>query len=290
MLIKTDSTQKQIIQRDLIEKTRDFDNAVLRENTKREADTMAADGGGMDITSAEQRMGRSMSAWTFQQKLQKIREFLVFEKSNADPSITGIYIQSRTYDPALYRGRLMFVCGMGSAMMPEFSIIETEEYEVPTINGPVMQRRMKCETRGWRSVLAALLKARILSAHDVEKNFQISLGKESERWHDACEGGVIQIYSKLTEETNGGKDQRGTDSGRGSGAAPDDGRSGEPGVGPVHASAVHGHDTGIAEARRRDDSRESGGGEASATGDAANDRSGEDRDGESAAASGELLA
>ncbi len=286
MLIKTDSNRNPILARDLVEKTRDFDDAAARDNAKREADTMTPDKAGMDITDAEQRVGRSMSAWTFQQKLQKIREFLVFERSNADPSITGVYIQSNVYDPNLYKGRLVFICGMGSGVMPEFSIIETEEYEVPTANGPVIERRMKCEVRGWRSVLAALLKARILSAYDIEKNFHVSLGKDSQRWQQVCEG-RIEIVSMEAE--NVGQDQGTPDTERRGSDPRDDGQPRQLSGSDADRSPDDRNHQGITEAGRRDGGGEGRSGAQAPDQHEADDRVGEDRVGEHTPESGTLL-
>src|SRR3954468_8187344 len=132
MLIKTDSTQAPIKQRDLIEFSRHQSATDEAAHEARESAPLAPDAAGMDVTDPEQRMGRPMSAWMFQQRLQKIRPFLVFERSNADPTITGVYIEAASYDPALYKGRLIHVCGMDSGMVdghprmiPEFSITQS---------------------------------------------------------------------------------------------------------------------------------------------------------------------
>ena len=219
MLIKTDENRIPIQAQDALELNHFQSNQQVLDHESRESRTMAADGAGMDITNAEQRMGRPMSAWKIQQELQKIRPFLVFERANSDPTKTGIYIESPTYDPSLYKGRLIYVCGMESGMIdgvnrmiPEFSVINTEIEEVPDIEAPGGVRkmpRMKCEIRGWRSVLAALLKWKIISAHDVEKHFHVSLGRNSQRWHEVLEG-RIEVFSEK-ETLNVRSESRGSD-------------------------------------------------------------------------------
>jgi len=248
MLIKTDDNQKPIRERDQVEWTRDQTIGAEKAHIRREEHPFTPDGNGMDVTNAEQRMGRPMSAWSIQQKLQKIRPFLVFERSNADPSKTGIYLQSPVYDPFLYKGRLQFVCGMESGLkqghnrfIPEFSIIEPRYVDVPdpgAEGGTRKQRTMKCEIRGWRSVLAVLLKYGILSAHDIEKHFQISLGRDSQKWQEMLQG-EIQIETQQPTEvfSNVRTEDPATDSTI-AGAA----------NGPADMGSDHGAGEGVAEA------------------------------------------
>lgn len=208
MLIKTDTNQEPIQAREAIEFTRHTHHAAEAAHLQRETAPLQPDAAGMDVTNAGERMGRPMSGWTLQQKLSKIRPFLVFERSNRDPSKTGIYLNSPNRDPSLHRGHLMFVMGMESGVMPEFSIIEAEAHEVPdpeAVGGARLEMGMSREIRGWRSVLARLLKHGILSAHDVEKNFQISMGRDSERWQQLLEG-QMEYFSHTTEESNVGQE------------------------------------------------------------------------------------
>jgi hypothetical protein len=105
--------------------------------------------------------------------------------------------------------------------MPEFSIMEAEVKLVPdpnAIGGHRPQTTMAKEVRGWRTVLAMLLKKRIITAHDVEKHFQISLGRDSARWQQLLAGNfdLISDQTEITEEMTSDKhngDDAGTDSG-----------------------------------------------------------------------------
>lgn len=293
MLVKTESNQEIIQARDRFERTRHDFNQAEKDHERREAQPFTPDKAGMDVSNAEQRMGRPMSAWSIQEKLQKIRPFLVFERSNADPTKTGIYMQSPTYDPTLYKGRLVPVCGMESGykdghkyMIPEFSVIVAETVEVPDISfegGLRPMPSMKCELRGWRSVLAILMKAKILSAYDVEKHFQISLGRDSQRWQEVLEG-RIELISQPTEELHGGTNERnqGEVDADGQRSAPRDDRpTGQLSGDPIHGGSIGDNATpdreGNAQARRCDAGEAGSGGTAPSGIDAADDCAGEHR-------------
>ncbi len=240
MLIKTDSNQVLIQSEEDFKRSRyDLEQEDLAQQ-KRDAFTVAPDAAGMDITNTEARMGRPMSAWSFQQKLSRIGAFY-FEHAKNDHSKMGIYIPiSNVNDPSLYyKGNLMFVCGMESGVMPEFSIMEAEVKLIPdatAIGGHRPQTTMAKEVRGWRTVLAMLLKKRIITAHDVEKHFQISLGRDSSRWQQLLAGSfdLISDQTEITEETasdkHNGDDERTSDGDPGTGAETEEEAGTEAGI------------------------------------------------------------
>ncbi len=209
MLTKTDDNQIKIKAEEALRLGRHELEQEDIAQQKRDAFTVMPDAAGMDITNTEARMGRPMSSWMLQQRLSKIGAFY-FEHAKNDSTKMGIYIPiSNVNDPSLYyKGNLMFVCGMESGIMPEFSIMEAEVKLVPdatAIGGYRPQATMAKEVRGWRTVLAMLLKKRIISAHDVEKHFQISLGRDSSRWQQLLAGNfdLISDQTQITEESNG---------------------------------------------------------------------------------------
>ncbi len=209
MLIKTDDNQVKInAEGEVIRTQHEFVEADKLQQ-KRDAATIAPDAAGMDLTSSGARMGRPMAAWSFKEKLSKIGHFY-FEVSKADPTKIGIYVAIHgVNDPKVYhRGNLMFCCGMESGVMPEFSIIEAEVSMVPDPEAPGGRRAqptMAKEVRGWRTVLAMLLKKHIITAYHIEKHFQIAMGRDSQRWQQLLAGEIDLISDSLqiTEEVNG---------------------------------------------------------------------------------------
>ncbi len=221
MLLKTDSNQVLIQSEEDFKRSRfELEQEDLAQQ-KRDAFTVAPDAAGMDITNTGARMGRPMSAWTFQQRLSRIGAFY-FEHAKNDSTKMGIYVPiSNVNDPSIYyRGNLMFVCGLESGIMPEFSIMEAEVKLVPDptyVGGHRPQTTMAKEIRGWRTVLAMLLKKRIITAHDVEKHFQISLGRDSSRWQQLLAGNfdLVSDSTEITEDRandeHNGDDERASD-------------------------------------------------------------------------------
>lgn len=308
MLIKTDTNQEPIQAEDRFRRSRLESQKTQSAHESRETATVAAAGDGMDVTNPAERMGRAMSAWAIQEKLQKIRPFLVFERSNADSTKTGIYIRSPHYSPDLYKGHLMFVCGMesgerpdGRYMVPEFSIKVPEYKSIPDPHAPGGHRQiptMKCEIRGWRSVLAVLLKSGIVSAYDIEHHFQVSLGRDSEHWQQLLDA-KIEINTQVTEEINVGNErtdggdqgEAGQDGERGGtdDAGSGDGEVGSGGVLSGRHDENDGADGGrTSEAGRRDTSNPGGRESPQAGVDASDDHSGERGDRRQESALGQL--
>lgn len=287
MLIQTDTNQGPIKAQDRVEWTRNEHLTAEKDHLKRESDPIAPDAAGVDVTNSGARMGRSMTAWTFTEKLQKIAPFLYFERSNSDPSKTGIYVRAHRRDVSLYKGDLQFICGMESGIMPEFSIIEAEAKLVPDPNakgGRRMEYGMAREVRGWRTVLARLLKNQILTAGQIEKYFQISLGRDSAKWQQLLAGelDVISTTTDITEEIHAGNEgqDRGDQGSAGENGersgTPDDGPGdGQECVGDVHDGTTDDAHQGDPEAGRRDAAEEGGGGSAASGIHAPDDRAGQ---------------
>lgn len=225
---------------ELVEKTRETLVNAETDHVRREEMPFTPDAAGMKVTDASQRQGRPMDHKRMMKLLKKCNSNLYFEQSIGSPDKIGIYIIVNPANyPAeykLYKGRLMFVTGMNKGVMPEFSIIEAEVSVRPDPNGVedpntgervAFHNSFKEEKRGWRTVLFNLLKGRFVTEPQLEKHFQISLGQQSERWHQMTHTPI----ELLTEETilggNNGRDQRNAEeNGLGSGTS-DIGRSGQ---------------------------------------------------------------
>lgn len=134
----------------------------------RNAETLADDAG-RKVTDREQA-GRWLSPLKFKKALKHLNPKLSFEVAHADPSKTGIYFcDGVSNEGTLYHG-LRFICGMESGYSPEFSI-RLEK------NGAMTK-----EVRGWRTVLATLIRARLIEKYEAETLFKVHFGRESENW------------------------------------------------------------------------------------------------------------
>ena len=160
-----------------IERTRAETEEALRKRMARAEETVRPDGA-MDVTQPDQRLGRPLHVDEMRRRLLKMNSNLRFEVSLRDPSKVGIYMLSQLRNPETKGFDRIFVCGMENGIMPEFSIIHPAEVTMPHPTDPGFHvvREMDVETRGWRTVLAALLKCRLITAPGIEKYFPVNLG------------------------------------------------------------------------------------------------------------------
>lgn len=161
---------------DTVYRTRDTDRRNLREQYERDSATTSPDGGHA-VTSLEQQLGRPMTSQQVIQRLEKLNPYLHFEVSISDPTKMGIYRLS----PEGKR----FICGMERGFMPEFSVRHGEDIEMPSpdLDGTKKTvRRITRETRGWRTVLARLVRAGLLRVPDIERTFAFS--RDSKNWKE----------------------------------------------------------------------------------------------------------
>jgi hypothetical protein len=95
------------------------------------------------------------------ERLSKINPNFYFEVALADPTMTGIYLPCN--DPTLRTHKtpsgapILCVCGMGTGMMPEFSVIEGKPRQIPDPNASggyrtemVMDKELRGGARCWR--------------------------------------------------------------------------------------------------------------------------------------------
>lgn len=160
---------------DTVCRTRDTDRRNLRQKIERERITTAPDGG-RPVTSIEAQLGRPMTSQQVSQKLSRLNSNLHFERSLSDPTKMGIYLLGETK---------RFICGMEFGFMPEFSVRHSEQIEVPSpsLDGTKEKvDRIVRETRGWRTVLARLVRAGIIRLAEAEKAFAFS--RDSKNWKE----------------------------------------------------------------------------------------------------------
>lgn len=134
-----------------------------------------------DISTANSlaQLGRPMSSADVITRLKRMNNNLHFERAIADPKLMGIYL-IRSEEP-----KKRFVCGMEAGYMPEFSVQHTKQKRVPDPDNPgrwLSVPEISGETRGWRTVLARLLRNRLITMPQIDRYFNPSYGRSSERW------------------------------------------------------------------------------------------------------------
>ena len=149
---------------------------------------------GRDISNVLAQMGRPLTCEQVKERLKKCNYRFHFEVANADHTKTGIYLLPEK----------KFICGMESGVMPEFTVIHKAKTKVanPDLLGKDVKREVPWkevdtyvdQTRGWRTVLARLLHAKLITRSDVETYFGWNPSVESKRWHDQTDGSDPSIY------------------------------------------------------------------------------------------------
>lgn len=130
--------------------------------------TLAPDAG-RDVTSKEQA-GRWLHPLKLKKALSQLNPRLRFEVASADPTKTGIYLMDGISNLGTLHHGLSFICGMETGYSPEFSV-RTEKNGV-----------MSGEIRGWRTVLAMLIRKRLIQKYEAENLFKVNFGRDSENW------------------------------------------------------------------------------------------------------------
>lgn len=174
--------------RETVERTRAFTESAIEEQKQRDRQALLIDSQD-DATNYLARLGRPMHADKFIQKLHKLNSNLVFERSVNYPRLTGIYVHHPITDLERLMGKeeRRHVCGMESEWMPEFSQSHHKTERVPDTSNPGQMKDVRTftgETRGWRTVLARLIRERLVSKELADKEFSISAGRQSYNWKE----------------------------------------------------------------------------------------------------------
>jgi hypothetical protein len=149
-------------------------NRTLADHVKQLESTIQDDGG-VVVTNSLAQAGRAMTSLEVINKLLAMNHNLHFEPSILAPDIMGIYL----VQPDTKR----FICGMERGWMPEFSIRHTKDEMVPNGEGGMKKvATFAKETRGWRTVLARLLRERLITMPQIDKHFNPSGGRDSQNW------------------------------------------------------------------------------------------------------------
>jgi hypothetical protein len=159
---------------DVRQKSRAFSDQAISEKVKQMEATVQEDDG-VSVTNSLAQTGRAMTSSEVILRLKKMNRSLWFEPSILSPSVMGIYV--------ILGDEKKFICGMERGWMPEFSIRHTKDEEVPDGSGGWRKvATFQRETRGWRTVLARLLRDRLISMPQIDKFFNPLGGRSSQNW------------------------------------------------------------------------------------------------------------
>lgn len=152
-----------------------------------------------DCSSLEQRIGKPLATAEVIRRLNLCNSNLICERSIRNPEMTGIYFEKdeRT-EAGTWTKRKVFLFTLASTdVMPEMEVAHVRMKRVPNpevVNakaGEVVPREA-CHwievptvydlTRGWRTVLIRLLRAGLITRHDVETHFGWTPSVDSKNW------------------------------------------------------------------------------------------------------------
>jgi hypothetical protein len=172
------------------EEQKERNRSIAKANDAARDITTAPDAG-RDTMNPEAQFGRKMHSSSIIRKLKKMNGSLMFEVSKSDPTRMGVYAfngVSNMLDPnPKYRGYAM-VCGMESGESPEFSIRKAKKSKQlitdadGNVTGSDYVYEFVGEVRGWRTVLARLIRFGIIDLSAAEKEFKINQGPDSKNW------------------------------------------------------------------------------------------------------------
>lgn len=182
MLIMDTGAKQHAQALDLAARNRQQHDMEVAAQMERDSITVAPDGQ-VDVTNPQAQMGRAMSSDLFIKKLKKLNPQLHFEVAINDHNLMGVYGPGENEYGTTTKA---FICGMTHGWTPEFSIRLVETRQVPDGRGGYQEVRMlRKEVRGWRTVLARLIRAGRIGLSAAEKEFEINRGRDSQNWQIA---------------------------------------------------------------------------------------------------------
>jgi hypothetical protein len=176
----TPKTSHQVFTSDVLarhEKVKTRDAAVERSRTtagiaaEKDKEALAPDAG-RDRANAFAQRGWQLTGHQIIERLKKLNSRLIFQPSvNTSGKTTGIYIEDLSLG---VKGLRYLGISFQTEMNPEFDVIEDQE-------GAMYG---SCKERGWRTVLARLIRERLITEYSAETVFGIP-SHDSERWMQA---------------------------------------------------------------------------------------------------------
>lgn len=121
--------------------------AFLEGESRKKAATVELDG--RSRTNKQAQLGHALPWYVITERLSKLNSSLIFEASRGDSTKMGIYVSDSRVQPEGKR----FICGFEKGISPEFSIAEVDA-----------SGETKAIVKGWRTVLASLIKERLINA------------------------------------------------------------------------------------------------------------------------------
>lgn len=185
MLTLDTETQRKHARRSVIERTRDLSDRAVKTDWSN-AEFAHGPDGDIPTTSLAAQLGRPLSRPQFEDRLRKCNSNLFVETSINFPDKAGIYIVANEPDEiGVRRPRKKFLTGIESGFMPEFSVRHVESETVPHPDTPgefTTRSKFTGETRGWRTVLARLVRQKVVRLVDVRTHFETHRGRQSKNW------------------------------------------------------------------------------------------------------------
>lgn len=171
------------ISRFFADASREKQNNAIRSAQQKHQQSIAPTDGGVSMADALAQKGRPLSRSTFVRKIESLDTNLFCDQSLSSPLHGAVYLRDgvSNLDSPLprYRGA-RFIASFPWAQINEFDLVLTREQKYGEDGRTDVKSAGKMP--GWRSVLARLIKSRIITPTVAEKTFQISRGRESERW------------------------------------------------------------------------------------------------------------
>jgi len=167
------------------QRTRQLSDDAVKRDWERNLETHAEDAG-RPSTDIFAQMGRPLARIEVEKRLLKCNPNFFFEISKSDPSKSGVYIAEPLPDElGVLRRQKKFLTGMESGISPEFSVrhVVPERVPNPSCPGEWMDRpKFIGETRGWRTVIARLVRSKHLELEGAKRIFEIESGMQSKNW------------------------------------------------------------------------------------------------------------
>jgi hypothetical protein len=165
------------------EAQREKHDTIAREVDSKRLQAIAADGV-RPTTDVQAQMGHIMRGEEVRKKLRKLNSNFHFEVSISDPTRMGIYLRDgvSNMDTPRHKG-LLFLMGMEKDLCPEFSVRFTrhESFWNTETDREDTREIFAGEMRGWRTVIARLLRRGLFMHADMLREFPDT--DRSKNWH-----------------------------------------------------------------------------------------------------------
>lgn len=165
-----------------IERTRARDRELLQQEIQRSESLLKSDGG-IDVTNTEAQKGRILQRSVFVSRLKKLIPSIWYEQSLRYPDQGGLYVD----DPRSPYGKRM-VASMPHDYVFEFSVVVPKPSVIPDPTIALHWQKIQdvdSKRPGWRVVLLKLLMEGLVTATQIENEFQITRGRSSQKWQQA---------------------------------------------------------------------------------------------------------